>query len=137
MADRLSEEVVRQQARYWLESSRYDLSASHKLVEAGTYVWALFTGHIALEKVLKAVWVSRTKTAPPRTHNLLVLAKGAGVSLSEQDRAHLATINRFNIEARYPSVKLDFYTLCDRQFATTNLDTIDGLYNELSGELAD
>ncbi len=38
----------------------------------------------------------------------------------------------FNIEARYPDVKFDFYKLCTKEFTLENLEKIRRMYALLS-----
>lgn len=43
--------------QYWIDSSEVDFKAMESLFANGHYVWALFTGHLVLEKLLKACYV--------------------------------------------------------------------------------
>ena len=43
--------------KYWLSSSDRDLTVMESLFDNGHYVWALFVGHLVLEKILKAHYV--------------------------------------------------------------------------------
>ncbi len=40
---------------YWIDSAEYDLDSAFEIFEVGRYSWSLFIGHLALEKVLKAI----------------------------------------------------------------------------------
>jgi HEPN domain-containing protein len=95
----------------------------------------LFVGHIALEKILKGIWVKKMKSIPPKTHNLLVLAEKNQLPLSDEQRTYLVDINRFNLEARYPNIKMDFYKVCDREFTRKYLGIIESLYDEFAGQI--
>jgi HEPN domain-containing protein len=44
----------------------------------------------------------------PLTHNLLRLARAAGVEPDQEQEEALITITAFNIEARYPDLKRAF-----------------------------
>lgn len=49
---------------YWSDSAAYDLETGESLLELKRYPYALFFGHLALEKILKALrdvyqWLSR------------------------------------------------------------------------------
>ena len=46
---------------YWLESAKYDLGVANAMFKAMKYPYALFMGHLALEKLLKALAVKQTK----------------------------------------------------------------------------
>jgi HEPN domain-containing protein len=45
---------------YWLESAVYDLETGKTLLRSKKYPYALFFGHLAIEKVLKALVVKQT-----------------------------------------------------------------------------
>ena len=63
--------------------------------------------HQIAEKGFKAVIASQTDTPPPRTHDLLKLAKLGGVfgDLSEEQFELLDILKPLQIEARYPADK--------------------------------
>ena len=66
---------------YWHAGARYDLGVASALLKARKYPYALFMGHLALEKLLKALVVKRTQNHAPFTHSLLTLAEKAGIEL--------------------------------------------------------
>lgn len=50
---------------YWLAESDKDLVVMHSLFANGHYTWALFVGHLALEKSLKALFAARIDIQVP------------------------------------------------------------------------
>jgi HEPN domain-containing protein len=42
--------------QYWKEGAAYDLETGKTLLESRRFPYALFFGHLALEKILKALW---------------------------------------------------------------------------------
>ena len=62
----------------------------------------LFFIHLAIEKTLKALVCQETKTFPPKTHNLLVLAQKANLELSDEQSLFVARFDRYQLEGRYP-----------------------------------
>lgn len=111
---------------YWLESSERDLVTVEHLFEKGDYTWALFVGHLTVEKVLKACFVKRCKGQPPYTHNLLRLAEKSELDLSEDQKDLLVTITTFNIRTRYDDYKQEFYKTCTKEFAGEWIEKIQG-----------
>ena len=101
------------------------------LYKNGKYDWCLFAGHLVIEKVLKAFYVRDIEELPPRIHNLLRLAERTNLILSDEQKLLLGEINRFNIEARYPDYKQEFYRLCTREFAEEYHTKIKELYEWL------
>ena len=52
----------------------------------------------------------------PYRHNLLLLAKECKIKLTEKQTQFLDEISLFNIAARYPDVKFQFYKKCTKTF---------------------
>ena len=63
--------------QYWKEGAAYDLETGKSLLESRRFPYALFFGHLALEKILKPLLVKTTKDHAPFTHSLTFLASGA------------------------------------------------------------
>ena len=53
---------------YWRESSEQNL------IKTQEYAWALFMGHLVIEKLLKALYVKNLRKHPVFSHDLLRLA---------------------------------------------------------------
>lgn len=60
---------------HWFESSADDNRTIHAMYGAKSYNWALFVGHISIEKILKGLFVKKNDKNPPFTHNLYRLAE--------------------------------------------------------------
>jgi HEPN domain-containing protein len=116
---------------YWLETSAHDKDTMDVLYENARYSDALFFGHIILEKILKALVVHSTGKHAPFTHDLVQLHKLAGVELDEKEIDLLDQVNDFNIRARYPERKMEFYKQCTKEFSEPYLTKITGLYKKL------
>ncbi len=112
--------------KYWIESSKLDLASMKNIFSSGNYDWALFIGHLALEKVLKALWVKNNETNfPPKTHNLLKIAEDAKYILSDSDELFLNRVNGFQLATRYPDYKFEFFKKCTKEYALENLTKIE------------
>ncbi len=100
------------------------------IFEAGKYDWALFVGHLVLEKILKARWVMNNEdNTPPKIHDLMRLANESQLKLNDTEKEFLLEVNDFNIEARYVDYKMDFHKKCTREFAEEYLTKIKEYYN--------
>jgi HEPN domain-containing protein len=93
---------VDQVKAYWESEALEALRVAGHLVEKEDFSYALFFGHLAVEKILKAVYTMMRKEHPPPTHNLVRVAKSAGLVLDQARIQALVTITGFNVEARYP-----------------------------------
>ncbi|HEC98739.1 MAG TPA: HEPN domain-containing protein [Nitrospirae bacterium] len=121
----------RNHIKYWLDSAAHDFDVVETLYKTGKYDWCLFAGHLVIEKVLKAFYVRDAGELPPRTHNLLMLAERTTLLFSDERRLLLGEITHFNIEARYPDYKQEFYRLCTKEFAEEYYTKIKELYKWL------
>jgi len=69
---------------YWLASSDDDFETMQAMFESKKYNWALFVGHLMIEKLLKALYVKIHNDYPPFIHNLLRLAEKCDLKLTEE-----------------------------------------------------
>lgn len=120
---------------YWIKSSDYDFEASGDLYKAGKYAHALFFGHLAVEKIMKSLFVKINDDYPPRTHNLMMLAKSINLEADENRLNDMIEINTFNMEARDPDEKFEFYQRCTIEFASDKIKKIEEIIIWLKGKL--
>lgn len=113
--------------KYWVETSDKDYETMHHLINAEDYHWSLFIGHIVIEKLLKACYVKNIDNKVPFSHDLLRLAKSAGLDVDDIMADSLDFITTFNIGARYPDYKQTFYKKCTKKFAEDNVKKIEGV----------
>ncbi len=113
---------------YWLEEAEDALRVMHHLFKAGDYSYALFFGHLAVEKILKAVYVVRKGEHAPYSHNLERLAVLSGIELTDSMSSHLEKITRYNLESRYPDDKREFRKLCTEEFTKIELSQIEEIF---------
>ncbi|MFW6327031.1 MAG: HEPN domain-containing protein [Bacteroidota bacterium] len=111
--------------QHWLDSADKNHETMIHLVDSKDYSWALFLGHLVIEKTLKALYVKRLQKHAIFSHDLLRLSKKIDLELSEDFEEWLDEITTFNLNARYDNYKQDFYQLCTKEFADTWLDRIE------------
>ena len=107
----------KQHVDYWLHGAAESLKDMRAAINSKRRTNAMFCGHLALEKMLKALCAVRGKRIY-REHNLLKLAKEAGLiaTLTTAQQEELLTITGFNIEARYDDYKQRFHTVCTSEY---------------------
>ncbi len=120
---------------YWLEEAEDALRVMHHLFEKGDYSYALFFGHLAVEKILKAVYVIRKGEHAPYLHDLEKLAKQSDIPLTSEQKLLLIQITGFNIEARYPDEKRSFRKKCTEDFTKEMLNKIEEVFQWLKSKL--
>jgi len=131
----MKKENIRKLISYYHKSSLHDYETMLALFKSKRYSDSLFFGHIVLEKILKALVVKNKKKNPEHIHNLLILAEDAGAKLNDKEKDLLDDINRFNIRARYPDIKLKFYKLCTKDYTVKYLKEIKSFYQFLCQEI--
>lgn len=72
-----------EEIQYWINIAEQDIPVAQSLFDNGHYVYCLFIGHLILEKILKAHYVKDNKKTPPKTHNLVYLAKNSKLELTD------------------------------------------------------
>lgn len=88
-------------------------------------MFALFAGHLYLEKLLKALLARRVEGQPPYGHNLYSLASEAGLELTPDDVAFLDRVTRYNIAGRYEDENLELRKRVTRKFCEQELHSIE------------
>lgn len=68
---------------YWIKSPDKDCQTMEYLFNGKNYPWALFVGHIVIEKLLKAYYVKTIDSNMPYIHDLLRIAEKAKLDLTE------------------------------------------------------
>lgn len=116
---------------YWSEEAREALQVADHLYEKNDYSYALFFGHLAIEKILKALYVARNNEQAPPIHNLVRLAETAGLALDAQQKEALIRITTFNLEARYPDESRNFRKKCTEEFTRLELARVKEVFQWL------
>jgi len=109
---------------YWLEESDEAFKVAEHLFDKKDYSYSLFFGHLAVEKLLKSIYIHRKGEHAPQIHNLVRLAQQAGLVLSAGQIEALNKITAYNLEARYPDEKRSFRLKCTEPFTSAQLTEI-------------
>ena len=120
---------------HWKESAEENYSTMQNLLKTSEYSWALFIGHLVIEKLLKALYVKKIQQHAAYSHDLLRLAKNAGIDIPEEYSEWLDEITTFNINARYENYKQSFSKLCTKDFTERWANKIEILRKWLINQL--
>lgn len=120
---------------FWNDEAEEGLQVAWHLFEKKDFSYSLFFGHLAVEKMLKAVFVLRKGEHPPYIHNLQRLAEIAEIGLSDSQIEQFINISSFNIKARYPDQKRDFRKKCTEEFTLKELKEIEEVMKWLKSML--
>ena len=110
--------------QYWINGSDDDYDTMIAMYDKRRYSWSLFLGHLMIEKLLKAYFVTVNSEYPPFIHNLLRLAEKSGLNLNDDYKQQFATITAFNINARYDDYKMSFKQRCTPEYTKEWLDKL-------------
>ncbi len=100
----------------WIKSSDNNFDEMLDFCKIGRNNWALFIGHLCIEKLLKAYYVKVYHKHSMNLHNLTRIAETANLELTKEQKADFAMITTFNISARYDDYKQNFYKKCTPEF---------------------
>jgi HEPN domain-containing protein len=120
---------------HWRESSEQNYATMNNLIKTKEFSWALFLGHLVIEKLLKALYIKNMHKYPSFSHDLLRLANKIDIELPAEYDEWLDTITTFNLNTRYDDYKQSFYKLCTYEFTSEWIDKIETLRKWLIKQL--
>ena len=112
--------------KFWFESSDNDYETMNVLYQNRKNTWCLFIGHLVIEKLLKGLYGKSNfeNPIPPKTHNLILLAKKSNLNIPKEIREKIQVINTFNISARYDDYKKSFDKKCTDEYTKLQIQSI-------------
>jgi HEPN domain-containing protein len=122
---------IEKTVQYWLDGAEYDMGVARAMFRTRKYPYALFMGHLALEKLLKALVVRNTRKHAPYTHSLSLLAEKLEIEIPKKIMKQLKRFMEFHFEARYPKEQMRFYKKCTEEFAGKKMKEIAEVYKWL------
>jgi len=107
------------------------------MLKTKRYLYVGFMCQQAVEKLLKALIASRKRSAPPRSHDLLRLAKDSGIigEFSGEQIEFCAMLTPFCIETRYAEERERLAKLANASLARELLKKTKGLLKWLNQRL--
>jgi HEPN domain-containing protein len=113
---------------WWKNEALKNLETAIYLMKGKQNVFALFTFHLTIEKLLKAHWVKdNIDNSPPRTHDLSLLYNQTELELENGFVDYLSIVNEWNIESRYPDYKLKIYNRATDDYMKEHFEKISKL----------
>ena len=104
---------------YWLDISQYDLDTAKATFQSARYLHTAFMCQQAVEKMLKAVFLSLScGEEPPRTHNLLFLLDRLDQdNVPDELTKTCGRLTAYYIDTRYPDYREKLSKLVDHDEA--------------------
>ncbi len=88
--------------RLWIAFAERDLSYARRMARSGMYDACAFFCEQAVEKMLKARYLSRERRDAPRTHQIVKLAQIVGLAGDLAEDLH--DLERDYMQSRYPDM---------------------------------
>lgn len=86
----------------WFKQADYDLKTASAMFKAGRYIYTVFMCHLSIEKALKGLYAKNFKKEPTKTHDLSYLSVLIDLTLPEEHRKFLDSLNDLSVPTRYP-----------------------------------
>lgn len=126
---------VEKTVKYWMDTAKYDLETGNSLIQVKKFPYAFFFGHLAIEKLLKAIVVETTKEHAPFTHSLPFLAEKSRLEMPENYLLKLREFMEFHLESRYPDAHKSFYEKCTEEYTKNKMKEIEEVFAWLKNQL--
>ena len=104
------------QVKFCFDSSRDKIKTAKVLLNTKRYADCLFFCHLALEMIVKGIYIRKRRELFPIIHDISRIVELAGVELTDLELKELSIINEFNIRARYDDYKRSFYRKATRLY---------------------
>ncbi len=102
---------MREETANWLKQAEHDIKTAKILLKNQVFDFCAFAAFQSAEKALKAAHVELKRDWPPKTHELMALAKAVGADGLLDDVRYL---NPHFVQSRYPDaangIPADIYT---------------------------
>jgi HEPN domain-containing protein len=126
----------KQHIDFWVEQAEDDWKAVYTLLNGANYLQSLFFAHLVIEKLCKSLWIKyNSDNVPPRTHNLITLLSSTPIKLTELQSEFLLTLNRFQLEGRYPEYMTQMHKICNERFTRDMINSVNDFRIWLQGKL--
>ena len=129
---------INSKIQYWTEIAEYDLTTAEAMLETKRYLYVGFMCHQAIEKILKAVYVTKFHgEMPPHTHRLMKLSLVTDLydKMTQDQRDLIDSLGPLNIEARYPTLKRDLSPSLDHDRCIHFITQTKGLLHWIKQQL--
>jgi HEPN domain-containing protein len=107
---------------FWLEYAQYDLETADAMFKSGRWVYVVFMGQQAIEKLVKGLYLLYIDDNIPRLHNITAVfskfADKLSEPLSDDTRRLFDRLSLYYLEARYPEYKNNLNSVTDKETAS-------------------
>lgn len=125
----------KEKIEYWLDIADYDLETAKAMLKSGRYLYVVFMCQQALEKAIKAFYIHRCDSEPPKSHNLAFIFNQCGVTASAETMTLFTILSAHYINNRYPEYTHKLSTMLDRAKAQEYLTNTEKTFIWLTSQL--
>ncbi|MEK9148990.1 MAG: HEPN domain-containing protein [Candidatus Desantisbacteria bacterium] len=126
---------VEKTVQYWLNGAEYDRDVAGAMFQSTKYPYALFMGHLSIEKLMKALFVRYTKKHAPYIHSLPKLASMLSFEIPDEIKAKLDVFMEYYFQTRYPEEQIQFYKKCTKSYTEQALKDTEEVFEWLKKRL--
>jgi HEPN domain-containing protein len=126
---------IQKAMNYWKEGAQYDMDTAFDIFKTGRYPYVLFMAHMALEKMIKALYVKRTGRHAPRTHSLTLLTRKLRAEIPGDILEELASYAGFHVQTRYPDYLFEYYDYLTERYTNETLQDMKKVFEWLKRRL--
>jgi HEPN domain-containing protein len=116
---------------YWLDISDYDFETAKSMLSSSRYLYVVFMCQQAIEKIIKALYIHKFDTDPPKSHNLAFIFQMLGIQASAEVSSFLNLLSAHYIQNRYPDYKSRLSTTLSKDKAEQYLKKTEDIYKWL------
>ena len=116
--------------KFWLDSSADDWQTAIYLANGKRYSLCLFSMHLSVEKLLKAIWIKENiANTPPYILDFNRLSEEIKLNLTVEQIDLLTIITSWNIRGRYPDYAKSLQQTATENYIKVQIEKV----NELKG----
>lgn len=121
--------------KIWTDGAIDALDTCDKLFKSKKYHHTLFFLHLALEKIIKALYISKLDESPPYIHDLKDLIVLIEKEVEKEELEQLEEISKYNVSARYDDYKYKIYKLATKEYTSNWIKIGKKLYEKYKKSL--
>jgi len=125
----------KEKVEYWIDIADYDLETARSMLKSGRYLYVVFMCQQTIEKIIKALYINRFDTEPPRSHNLAFIFDKTGITASPETLDLFNKLSAHYINNRYPEYKNKLSSVLGQTEAEEYLTKTEETYKWLKSQI--
>lgn len=101
------------------------------MLSSARYLYVVFMCQQAIEKIIKALYINKFDSDPPKSHNLAFIFQMLGIQVSVEISSFLNLLSAHYIQNRYPDYKSRLSAILSKDKAERYLKQTEEVYKWL------